>query len=156
MKLSVIGTGYLGAVHAACMAQLGFDVVGIDVDEQRISSLAAGVPPFYEPGFDDVLAKALASGRLTFTTDMAAAADCDVHFICVGTPQIENGIAADLTYVKRAFAEVAKVARFALFWFEEIVKRNSPEVNPYPFAAADAAEEMIGMIRQTWFEKPEQ
>lgn len=108
MRLSVIGIGYLGAVHAACMAQLGFDVVGIDVDEQRISSLAAGVPPFYEPGFDDVLAKALASGRLTFTTDMAAAADCDVHFICVGTPQREGELAADLTYVYAAARSLAK------------------------------------------------
>lgn len=108
MRLSVIGTGYLGAVHAACMAQLDFDVVGIDVDEQRISSLAAGVPPFYEPGFDDVLANALASGRLTFTTDMAAAADCDVHFICVGTPQRDGELAADLTYVYAAAHSLAK------------------------------------------------
>ena len=108
MKLSVIGTGYLGAVHAACMAQLGFDVVGIDVDEHRIASLAAGVPPFYEPGFDEVLSNALASGRLSFTTDMAAAADCDVHFICVGTPQRDGELAADLTYVYAAARSLAK------------------------------------------------
>ena len=108
MKLSVIGTGYLGAVHAACMAQLGFDVVGIDVDERRITSLAAGVPPFYEPGFDEVLSNALASGSLSFTTDMSAAADCDVHFICVGTPQREGELAADLTYVYAAARSLAK------------------------------------------------
>lgn len=108
MKLSVIGTGYLGAVHAACMAQLGFDVVGIDVDEHRISSLAAGTPPFYEPGFDAVLSNALASGRLSFTTDMSAAADCDVHFICVGTPQRDGELAADLTYVYAAARSLAQ------------------------------------------------
>lgn len=107
MKISVIGTGYLGAVHAACMATLGFDVVGIDVDEQRIASLAAGVPPFYEPDFDAVLRDALASGRLTFTTDYSAASDCDVHFICVGTPQREGELAADLSYVRAATRSLA-------------------------------------------------
>ena len=107
MKLSVIGCGYLGAVHAASMAVLGFDVVGIDVDEAKVASLAAGVPPFYEPGFDETLAQGLASGRLTFTTDYAAAADADVHFLCVGTPQRSGELAADLTYVFAAARALA-------------------------------------------------
>ena len=69
MKISVVGCGYLGAVHAASMAQLGHDVVGIDVDLPKVEALQHGKAPFYEPGFDDLLAETLASGRLTFSTD---------------------------------------------------------------------------------------
>ena len=74
MRISVIGCGYLGAVHAACMASLGHEVVGIDVIEEQVASLAAGRPPFYEPGLEELLAEALATGRLEFTTDSARAA----------------------------------------------------------------------------------
>jgi UDPglucose 6-dehydrogenase len=102
MKLSVIGCGYLGAVHAACMADLGHDVVGVEADAERASKLAAGQAPFHEPGFDELLEQALASGRLSFTTDMAAAAGAQVHFICVGTPQQAGTYAADLSYVNSA------------------------------------------------------
>ena len=102
MRLSVIGCGYLGAVHAACMAELGHDVVGVDVDEAKIAALAAGRPPFHEPGFAEILERAVASGRLRFTTDVAEAADAQVHFIAVGTPQRPDGQAADLTYVDAA------------------------------------------------------
>ena len=106
MKLSVIGCGYLGAVHAAAMASLGHDVVGIDVDESRIAKLASGVTPFFEPGLPDILAAALASGRLSFTTNISEAADADVHFIAVGTPQRRNGGGADLTYVDGSIASL--------------------------------------------------
>ncbi|MFD8643727.1 UDP-glucose dehydrogenase family protein [Streptomyces zaomyceticus] len=100
MRLTVIGTGYLGAVHAACMAEIGHDVLGVDVDAAKIADLAAGRPPFYEPGFEDLLARSLASGRLRFTTDLReAAAHGEVHFICVGTPQQAGSLAADLRYV---------------------------------------------------------
>lgn len=102
MKLSVIGCGYLGAVHAAAMASLGHEVVGIDVDEAKIASLQAGKAPFHEPGFDEILSAGLASGRLRFTTDYAAAGDARVHFIGVGTPQRRDGAGADLTYVDAA------------------------------------------------------
>jgi UDPglucose 6-dehydrogenase len=101
-KLSVIGCGYLGAVHAACMADLGHEVVGLEVDPDKVDLLAAGKAPFHEPGLDDLLERAVASGRLTFTTDPAAIADCQVHFICVGTPQQSGRYAADLTYVNAA------------------------------------------------------
>ncbi len=101
-KMTVIGCGYLGAVHAACMAQLGHDVVGIDVDAAKVALLAAGETPFFEPGFAEVLQAALASGRLSFTTDMAAAEGRTVHFVCVGTPQKRNEYAADLAYVDAA------------------------------------------------------
>ncbi|WP_337589562.1 UDP-glucose/GDP-mannose dehydrogenase family protein [Antricoccus suffuscus] len=102
MRLSVIGCGYLGAVHAASMAKLGHEVVGIDIDQNRIDTLSAGQAPFYEPGLPEVLNEALASGRLRFSTDMASARDADVHFLCVGTPQKAGEYAADLTYVDSA------------------------------------------------------
>ncbi|KJL38477.1 UDPglucose 6-dehydrogenase [Microbacterium terrae] len=102
MRMSVIGCGYLGAVHAAAMAELGHDVVGVDVDEAKIALLSAGKAPFFEPGLPEILASALASGRLRFTTDMAAVDDASVHFIAVGTPQTKDSYAADLTYVDAA------------------------------------------------------
>jgi UDPglucose 6-dehydrogenase len=102
MKLSVIGCGYLGAVHAAAMASIGHEVVGIDVDERKITSLSAGVAPFFEPGLAEILTEGIASGRLRFSTDMVDAAGARVHFIGVGTPQVKDGYAADLTYVNAA------------------------------------------------------
>jgi UDPglucose 6-dehydrogenase len=108
LSLSVIGTGYLGAVHAAAMADLGHTVVAIDVDETKIAELAAGRAPFFEPGLPELLERALAGGRLTFTTDYAAAADAQVHFVCVGTPQRRGENAADLRYIDSSFGELAK------------------------------------------------
>ncbi|MGB4778212.1 UDP-glucose dehydrogenase family protein [Microbacterium sp.] len=102
MKLSVIGCGYLGAVHAAAMASIGHEVVGIDVDQRKIDSLSRGEAPFFEPGLQEILTETIASGRLRFTTDPAAAKGSKVHFIGVGTPQQKDGHAADLTYVNTA------------------------------------------------------
>ena len=102
MRLSVIGCGYLGAVHAAAMASIGHEVVGIDVDERKIEALSRGEAPFFEPGLPEILEEGIASGRLTFTTDMTAAHGAKVHFIGVGTPQQKGGYAADLTYVNAA------------------------------------------------------
>ena len=108
MKISVIGCGYLGAVHAACMASLGHDVVGVDTDATKIAALSAGHSPFYEPGFEDVLRDSLASGRLRFVAAPATdeLADVDVHFIAVGTPQSADSGAADLSYVDSAVEAV--------------------------------------------------
>ncbi len=111
MKLSVIGTGYLGAVHAACMAELGFDVVGIDVDADKIATLQSGKAPFFEPDFEPILERNIAAGRLHFTTDFSAMADADVHFVCVGTPQAAGSLAADTRYVDSAIEEVARYAK---------------------------------------------
>jgi UDPglucose 6-dehydrogenase len=102
MKISVIGCGYLGAVHAASMAELGHDVIGIDVDRPKVEALQNAKAPFYEPGFEDLLGTSLASGRLRFSTDMADAADAVLHFVCVGTPQKRGEYAADLRYVEAA------------------------------------------------------
>lgn len=99
MKISVIGCGYLGAVHAAGMAELGHDVVGIDVDQAKVDRLNSSEAPFFEPDFDDLLAKT--AERLSFSTDMADVAGATVHFLTVGTPQSPSG-AADMTYVNRA------------------------------------------------------
>ena len=100
MKLTVIGTGYLGAVHAACMADLGHDVLGVDVDIDKIEALADGRPPFYEPGLPEVLARTVRSGRLRFSTSLQEAAEFgEVHFVCVGTPQRPGSYAADMRHI---------------------------------------------------------
>jgi UDPglucose 6-dehydrogenase len=111
LKVSVIGTGYLGATHAACMSSLGFEVIGVDVDAGKIALLTAGRVPFYEPELEDLLQKEIASGRLTFSTDFKAISDADVHFICVGTPQLEGSLAADLKYVDAALDAVAAICK---------------------------------------------
>ena len=107
-RVTVVGTGYLGATHAVCMALLGYDVVGLDVDQAKIDQLAAGILPIYEPNLEQKMQEALASGRLQFTTDVTlAAAHGDVHFICVGTPQSKDSDAADLSYVDAAVTSLA-------------------------------------------------
>ena len=111
LKLSVIGTGYLGATHAACMASLGFEVIGYDTETSKIELLSKGKVPFYEPDLEDLLAEQIKSGRLTFTTNINDLADADVHFICVGTPQIKGGNAADLKYVDSALEAIAKIVK---------------------------------------------
>ncbi|MHA7180709.1 UDP-glucose dehydrogenase family protein [Arthrobacter sp. MDB2-24] len=115
-RVTVIGTGYLGATHAVCMAIMGFDVLGVDVDQRKIDMLSAGTVPFFEPGLPEKLGEALESGRLRFTTDFDAAASFgDVHFVCVGTPQAPNSSAADLKYVDAAFTALAtRIDRKAL------------------------------------------
>ncbi len=108
LRLSVIGTGYLGATHAACMAELGFEVIGYDIDETKIAALRAGRVPFYEPDLPELITKHVNSGRLRFTTDLADVAEgADVHFVCVGTPQKPGSYAADLTYVWAAVETLA-------------------------------------------------
>lgn len=99
LSISVIGCGYLGTVHAVAMAALGHDVIGIDIDAERIAQLAAGQAPFFEPGLPERLEAGLASGRLRFSSDIADAATADLHFVCVGTPQAADGDAADLTAI---------------------------------------------------------
>jgi UDPglucose 6-dehydrogenase len=106
VRIAVIGTGYLGATHAACLAECGHEVVGVDNDGQRVERLLTGSAPFHEPGLDDLLGRGLASGGLTFTTRLSRAATADVHFLCVGTPQRPGSHAADLTAL-----EAVKIGR---------------------------------------------
>ena len=104
-RLTVLGTGYLGITHAACMAHLGFEVLGVDTDREKVIQLSGGEPPVFEPQLGRRLRDGLASGRLAFTTSYEdAAAFGDVHFICVGTPQRHDGDGADLSQVDACVA----------------------------------------------------
>jgi UDPglucose 6-dehydrogenase len=111
MRISVIGTGYLGAVHAACLARLGHQVVGYDTDSAKVDALSRGISPFFEPEFEEVLAAALAGGQLRFT-DRAEEAihGAKLHFVCVGTPQLSGSDAADMRYVDAAVRMIADLA----------------------------------------------
>ena len=101
MRMTVIGTGYLGATHAACMAELGHEVLGVDVDQHKIEALQNSTVPFYEPGLPEVLERNIDAGRLSFSTDYATAASfANIHFIGVGTPQQRGSYAADTRYVE--------------------------------------------------------
>jgi UDPglucose 6-dehydrogenase len=100
-RLTVLGTGYLGMTHAACMASEGFEVLGFDIDAGKVARLNAGDVPIFEPGLEELISAGLSSGRLRFTTSYAeAAAFGDVHFVCVGTPQRRDGHGADLSQVE--------------------------------------------------------
>lgn len=108
MRISVIGTGYLGAVHAACMAELGHEVLGVDTDPRKIAALAEGRAPFYEPGLSDMLTSTVGSGKLRFSTSVVDAARfADVHFICVGTPQLPDALGADLSQIQAVIDTLA-------------------------------------------------
>lgn len=117
LKITVIGTGYLGATHAAAMAELGFEVLGLDVVPEKIELLASGRVPMYEPGLEELLAKHVAgiegsSGRLRFTTSWEeVGAFGDVHFVCVNTPQKHGEYACDMSYVDAAFTSLSSVVR---------------------------------------------
>ena len=101
MRITVIGTGYLGAVHAACMAEIGHDVLGVDTDVSKITALGEGRAPFFEPELEDILLRAVGSGKLRFGTSLAEAGQFgDVHFICVGTPQLSGASGADLSHIE--------------------------------------------------------
>ena len=107
-RIAVFGTGYLGATHAACMAELGHDVLGVDVDTVKLAKLAAGVAPFYEPGLDEVVKNNVDAGRLQFTSSYEEAAEfANLHFIAVATPQKQGEFAADLKYVDAVIETLA-------------------------------------------------
>jgi len=109
LRISVIGTGYLGATHAACMAELGHEVIGVDIDQLKIDRLTRGELPFYEPDLQALLLKHVQTGRLRFTTSYEEIGSwADVHFVGVGTPQKSNGIGADLSYVEAAVTSLAQ------------------------------------------------
>lgn len=112
MRMTVIGTGYLGATHAACMAELGHEVLGVDVDEDKIAVLQSGKVPFFEPGLPEVLERNIDAGRLGFSTDYNEAAQfANVHFLGVGTPQRRGSYAADMTYVKAVITDLVPKLR---------------------------------------------
>ncbi|QPP08529.1 UDP-glucose/GDP-mannose dehydrogenase family protein [Streptomyces bathyalis] len=113
LKITVIGTGYLGATHAAAMAELGFDVLGLDISPEKIALLERGETPMYEPGLEELLRKHVAghegsSGRLRFTTSYEEVGEFgDIHFVCVNTPQKHGEYACDMSYVDSALESLA-------------------------------------------------
>ena len=103
MRIAVIGTGYLGTTHAACMAHIGHNVLGVDIDPGKVAKLQSGEVPFYEPDVETIVRDTLAAGRLRFTDSYEEAADfADVHFLAVGTPQNETNLGANLSYLNAA------------------------------------------------------
>jgi UDPglucose 6-dehydrogenase len=140
-RLTFLGTGYLGATYAICFAELGYEVLGFDIDAAKIAKLAGGEVPFHEPGLDELLRKNLAAGRLQFCTSYEQVAEFgDIHFICVGTPQRADGMNADLQYVESAVTNLAPhLTRKALIagkstvpvgtceWIEQLVGKHAPE-----------------------------
>jgi UDPglucose 6-dehydrogenase len=109
MQISVIGTGYLGTTHAACMAQIGHNVLGLDIDPGKVAKLQSGEVPFFEPGLENALRDNVASGRLRFTDSFEEVADfADVHFLTVGTPQSELGFGANLSSVNAAIDALSR------------------------------------------------
>ena len=108
MKISVIGTGYVGLVSGACFAEFGWNVTCIDKSSERIDALIAGQIPIYEPGLDDLVLRNVRAGRLSFSLDYAPAVEeSDAVFIAVGTPSRRGDGHADLTYVYAAAEEIA-------------------------------------------------
>jgi UDPglucose 6-dehydrogenase len=125
MKLAMIGTGYVGLVSGACFAEFGPDVVCVDVDAAKVERLRRGEIPIFEPGLDALVAKGLASGRLSFTTDLASAvAGADAVFIAVGTPSRRGDGHADLRFVEKAAIEIAK----ALTGYAVVVTKSTVPV----------------------------
>jgi UDPglucose 6-dehydrogenase len=112
VRLTVFGMGYLGLTHAVCMAELGHEVLGVEVDQVKVAKLAVGEVPFYEPGLAELLKKHLDTGLLTITTSYQDAADWgELYFIAVGTPQKKGSSAADLRYVEAVIDDLAPLVR---------------------------------------------
>jgi UDPglucose 6-dehydrogenase len=115
MRVTMIGSGYVGLVSGACFADFAHEVICVDKDQAKIDALLAGKMPIFEPGLDDLVARNVAAGRLRFTTDLAAAVqDAEVVFIAVGTPSRRGDGHADLSYVYAATQEIAVAAKHDL------------------------------------------
>jgi UDPglucose 6-dehydrogenase len=110
VKISVVGAGYLGATHAICMASLGHQVIAVDIDSRKIAHFKEGTLPFYEPGLAELLSK-INKSDLTFSTNFSDISECEIHFLCIGTPQSEDGLQADLSALESAFHSVVEMAR---------------------------------------------
>ncbi|EZH66376.1 UDP-glucose 6-dehydrogenase [Bacillaceae bacterium JMAK1] len=136
MKLTIVGTGYVGLVSGVCFSELGHEVVCIDKMEDKVTQLRSGVSPIYEPGLEELLQKNIQAGRLTFDTDLSASAtSSDVIMIAVGTPQSEDG-SADMTYVHTVAKEIGQ----ALPSTGQYVVVNKSTV---PVGTADQVKEII-------------
>ncbi|WP_152352533.1 UDP-glucose dehydrogenase family protein [Brachybacterium subflavum] len=141
MRISVIGCGYLGAVHAACLASAGHDVVGIEHDPERAHALQRGAPEIHEPHLEELLREGLAAGRLAFSPRDTAAEGCDVHFVCVGTPQRDDTGASDTRAVHGAIDALAARVRPG----QVVVGKSTVPVGTAEEAAARLAERSPGV-----------
>ncbi|CAA0128235.1 UDP-glucose 6-dehydrogenase [Mycolicibacterium vanbaalenii] len=118
MKIAVLGMGYLGVTHAACMASLGHEVLGVDIDDEKLAKLSSGEVPFFEPGLDALTEQMVRAGRLRFSSSYRDAADfADVHFIAVGTPQKRGEFAADVSAIDSVIEELAPMLTRAVVLF---------------------------------------
>jgi len=138
MKVTIIGSGYVGLVTGACLAELGNDVFCLDLDEKKIAVLNAGGVPIYEPGLQELIQRNRAAGRLTFSTDVAASVEhADVQFIAVGTPPDEDG-SADLKYVLAAARNIGR----HMTGFKVVVDKSTVPVGTGDRVAAVIREEL--------------
>ena len=127
MRTTTIGCGYLGTTHAACMAELGYEVLGLEVDPAKLAMLRDGKAPVYEPGLADLLAEHVASGRLRFTDSYEeAAAFGEIHFLCLGTPQRRDGMGADVSQVEYAVEHLAPHLTGPRCWSASPPCRSAP------------------------------
>ncbi len=151
-RLTVVGTGYLGATHAVCMAELGFEVLGLDVDRSKVDRLSSGDVPFFEPGLPELLRKNLDSGRLRFTGSYEEAGGFgDVHFLCVGTPQLAGEMAADVSHVNAAFEALLPHLRAdALIVGKSTVPIGTAERLTTQLRAAQAAGTAAAGVELAW------
>ena len=125
MRIAMIGTGYVGLVSGACFSEFGVDVVCVDKDSDKIARLEAGEIPIYEPGLQGLVESNVSAGRLSFTTDLAAAVSAaDAVFIAVGTPSRRGDGHADLSYVFAAAEEIAQ----ALCGYTAVVTKSTVPV----------------------------
>lgn len=139
MRITMIGSGYVGLVSGACFADFGHEVTCVDLNQAKIEALQAGRIPIFEPGLDALVAENVAAGRLTFTTDLApAVAAADVVFIAVGTPSRRGDGHADLSYVHAAARDIARAAQ----GFTVVVTKST-----VPVGTGDEVERIIGETR---------
>ena len=137
MKIAIVGTGYVGLVTGTCLAEVGFDVTCVDIDERKIETLRTGKATIYEPGIDDLLERNISKGRLHFTTSLAEVLDdVTVIFSAVGTPPDEDG-SADLQYVLNVAREVGR----NMHEYKLVVTKSTVPVGPsscptFPSASA--------------------
>ena len=128
MKITMIGTGYVGLVTGACFAEVGNDVLCLDVDAEKIRVLNEGGIPIFEPGLKEMVARNRAAGRIRFTTDLAqAVAHGDIQFIAVGTPPDEDG-SADLKYVTAAARNIGRHMGKPRWWSTSRPSRSAPPI----------------------------
>jgi len=141
-SIAVVGTGYVGLTSAACFAELGHDVTGIDIDEAKVAILKEGRPTIYEPGLQEIMTRGIAAGRLRFTTSYdQAIADADFVFLAVGTPMGRRG-EADLIFIKQAAKSIAAAMRKTL----TIVNKSTVPIGTGNIVARIVGENLQGEI----------